>query len=299
VVVLPAPFGPRKPVSVPGGGPQGSHIVVLLECRSRVRERDPGTRSVRSRSSAAQHLFAAVGSRSWSRSARRITTRVAGRGRSRPVTPLAGNLDTMSNRRGSLLAFGLVFGGPLLLFLALAVEVREQRGPGWDTSVTRLLDVDASTPSEGRAAEQLLEYSPAIGAVLLGGLVLALAARRRIRDALFLTVAVAGVVLVEPLLKHAFERPSPEDAAGFSFPSGSAMTSMAAVAAVAVLAWPTRARWLVVAGGAAFVFAYGVAIVDQRWHYPSDVLAGWCLALVWVSLLWLLGVRHPSDRRLM
>jgi undecaprenyl-diphosphatase len=62
---------------------------------------------------------------------------------------------------------------------------------------------------------------------------------------------------------------------------------------MAVLAWPTRIRWVVLLGGAAFVFAFGAAIVILRWHYPSDVIAGWCVALVWVSALSLLA---PSGR---
>ena len=135
------------------------------------------------------------------------------------------------------------------------------------------------------------------GAILLVGLLLLLAARKRFRDALFVTAAVAGVAIFEPLFKGAFERQPPGDAEGFSFPSGSAMASMTIVAAVAVLAWPTRARWLVVLGGAAFVFAFGAAIVILRWHYPSDVIAGWCVALVWVSALSLLGRSRPSAAR--
>jgi membrane-associated phospholipid phosphatase len=202
-------------------------------------------------------------------------------------------------RRSSLLFFVAAFVGPLLIFAALAVQVTDGSGPGWDGPVTRELS-KLGQPPVPTGTQRLVDNSQAAGAMLLAGLLLLLAARKRFRDTLFVTAAVAGVAIFEPLFKRAFERQPPGDAEGFSFPSGSAMASMAIVAAVAVLAWPTRARWVVVLGGAAFVFAFGAAIVILGWHYPSDVIAGWCVALVWVSALSLLarsgriGVASPS-----
>lgn len=191
-------------------------------------------------------------------------------------------------RRSSLPVLIAALVGPLLLFAGLAAQVTDGSGPAWDGSLMRLLN-GLGEPPVPTGTQRMVDNSTVAGAVLLSGLVLLLAAWRRIRDALFVAAAVAGVVLLEPLLKGAFERQPPGDAEGFSFPSGSAMASMSIVAAVAVLAWPTRARWPVVLIGAGFVFVFGVAIVDLRWHYPSDVLAGWCVAIVWVSALSLLA----------
>jgi undecaprenyl-diphosphatase len=47
--------------------------------------------------------------------------------------------------------------------------------------------------------------------------------------------------------------------------------------------------------GGALVFANGLTIVFLWWHYPSDVLAGWCVSLAWVCTLWL--VLPPGYRR--
>lgn len=181
---------------------------------------------------------------------------------------------------------------PLVFFAGLAVEVTTGSGPAWDASLMRLL-TRLGEPPVPTGTQRLVENSTLAGAGVVAGFVLLMAVSKRIREAFFVIVAVAGVVLAEPLLKSAFERQPPGDAQGFSFPSGSAMVSMSLVAAVAVVAWPTRVRWLVLLGGAAFVLAFGVAIVDLRWHYPSDVVGGWCVGLAWVSALCLLGRGRP------
>jgi undecaprenyl-diphosphatase len=197
--------------------------------------------------------------------------------------------------RSSLVAFLAAFVGPLLLFAALATEVTAGGGPSWDASLMRALNGLDDLPLPP-GTQRLVDNSPVGGALLLMLLIVGLAVRKRIRDAVFLTVAVVGVALFEPLLKGTFGRQPPGEQAGFSFPSGSAMGSMTIVAVLAVLAWPTRARWLVVLGGAGFVIAFGAAIVDLRWHYPSDVIAGWCVAVVWVSALWMIGRRIDAWR---
>jgi len=37
------------------------------------------------------------------------------------------------------------------------------------------------------------------------------------------------------------------------------------------------------------VVAYGIALVYFRSHYPSDVIAGWCVALAWTCVVALLS----------
>jgi membrane-associated phospholipid phosphatase len=69
------------------------------------------------------------------------------------------------------------------------------------------------------------------------------------------------------------------------FPSGHALGSIAVFGALAFSAWPSRWRWPLLVSGAAFVLAFGVSLVFFRTHYPSDVLAGWCLGIAWVGML--------------
>jgi membrane-associated phospholipid phosphatase len=166
----------------------------------------------------------------------------------------------------------------------------------------RLLAPIGDVPLPSRA-HAYFDRSPTVGMVLLAGLCLILAVRRRVVEALLAVVAVGGLLAVEPLLKDAFERPPPgDDGNGWSFPSGTAMVTMAFACWALLAGWPWVRHYAIVAIGlaTAFVVAYGLAIVYLRWHYPSDVLAGWCLAISWVAALWLGATaftRRASRRR--
>jgi membrane-associated phospholipid phosphatase len=189
------------------------------------------------------------------------------------------------------------FVSPLVLFGVLAIQVSGGTVPGWDEALMRFLH-GLGEPPVPTGTQRMVDNSTLGGIIVLSGLVLALLVLKRLRDALFLTTAILGIAALEPLLKSAFERQPPGDAQGFSFPSGSAMASMAIVVALSFIVWPTRVRWLVAVGGAGFALAFGAAIVVLRWHYPSDVLAGWCIALAWVSGVWLIaqvGAHRPRS----
>ena len=131
-------------------------------------------------------------------------------------------------------------------------------------------------------------------------LVLAALLRRGAHSrALFWALAVSGSAALNLVVKHLTARTRPDlwlsiaPETSFSFPSGHAMGSMTLIAALAVLAWPTRWRWLALTLGVAFVLLVGLSRVYLGVHFPSDVLGGWTAALAWV-----LGLRVALDRHL-
>ena len=118
-------------------------------------------------------------------------------------------------------------------------------------------------------------------------LVLSLAARRRVRDAVFAALALGGSGLLNVAAKHTFRRDRPvlwdsiAPEATYSFPSGHAMGSATLACVIVLLCWRRRWRGTVLALAVAFVLGVGVSRVYLGVHYPSDIAAGWAGALAW------------------
>ncbi len=123
--------------------------------------------------------------------------------------------------------------------------------------------------------------------------VLLVVCRPRLREALFVLVVMTGTGVLQLMTKLAFERPRPTvfeplvAVSSYSYPSGHAMASAGLALAVAVVAWPTRWRAAAIAGGTAFALLVGASRMYLGVHYPSDIVAGWLLAVAWVTSVWL------------
>jgi membrane-associated phospholipid phosphatase len=84
------------------------------------------------------------------------------------------------------------------------------------------------------------------------------------------------------------------DIGAASWPSGHA-TAATVLALSAVLVVPVRFRPAMLVGALAFMLAVGAALLIRRWHLPSDVLGGYLLGVLWVSLA--LAAVRASERR--
>lgn len=87
--------------------------------------------------------------------------------------------------------------------------------------------------------------------------------------------------------------------AAASWPSGHATAAMT-LALCAILAVPARARPTAAAIGALFAIGVSYSILALGWHFPSDVLGGFLVAMAWTllavaGLVWL-EQRRPSRR---
>jgi undecaprenyl-diphosphatase len=198
----------------------------------------------------------------------------------------------VTGRRAAATSFAASF----VTFAALALTVpRDGGGLGWDARVAGAVDSLVPVSSEDVHADPVLlalVLAIAIPTLLFG---LALLRRGRIRAAAFLAAAVGAAVLLAAVAKALVARPAIEGpATDHSFPSGTATLTAAIVVAVVLLAPPGRLRALLALVGAAFLLVHGGAIVFEEWHYPSDVLAGWSLALASASAAWLAFGRRPA-----
>ena len=129
------------------------------------------------------------------------------------------------------------------------------------------------------------------------GMTLATSGRPDLMIRLF--VAAMGTSVVNSLIKLAFDAPRPMmlgsivETTGTSFPSGHAAGAMALYGALAMM---TRSRLLVLAC-IGMMLATGLSRVWLGVHWPSDVVAGWAVGLMWLAILaWLMpGAQSRSE----
>ena len=200
----------------------------------------------------------------------------------------------------------LLFAGmllPMWAFVELADEVHEGEQIAFDLPMLRFAEAIAS---ERLDAFFLLVSEVGYGWGVVPGdvlLVVVLLVRRRWREAAFAAIATGGSGLLNVVTKQLFARPRPDlwesisPHSTYSFPSGHAMGSMTLAIVLVLLAWPTRARWWVVAAMAVFVPLVGLSRVYLGVHYPSDILAGWAAAAIWVVGVYLVVYRNGRPGR--
>lgn len=201
------------------------------------------------------------------------------------IATRARNILQQSGRR---LAFATVlFAVPLAIFVKLAEEVREREMIGFDSWLLLALRSHATT-----AWTMTMTVVTFFGSTLMVTLVTIaiiswLAVKRRVREALTVAFMIGGAAVINTLLKLSFQRQRPTilqalvSEQSFSFPSGHAMASAALACVVVYLAWRSKYRWLALVLGAIYVGIIGLTRVYLGVHYPSDVVAGWCVSIIW------------------
>lgn len=189
----------------------------------------------------------------------------------------------MTSSRAGLALLAVV--APLVAFAVLGAAAAGS-APAVDRELVAVSEAFYDHETAWNALEVLLRASIAVGAAIAVAVLGALLWHRRLRSGLFWALAVGGVLGLDPLLKAAVRRPGIGASADqWSFPSGNAMASAAIALAATVLLWRSRWRYVAVGLGAAVVTFEAIGVVILGWHYASDVVGGWCVAVAWVMLL--------------
>lgn len=111
--------------------------------------------------------------------------------------------------------------------------------------------------------------------------------------------SLAGGALLNNVLKGAFERPRPELVAHLvevytaSLPSGHAMMSAVTYLTLGALLARVQPWWplkiYIIGAATALTVLVGFSRIYLGVHWPTDVLAGWCIGAAWAMACWLLA----------
>jgi undecaprenyl-diphosphatase len=141
----------------------------------------------------------------------------------------------------------------------------------------------------------------AILTIMTVAVVAGLLMARKSHAALLVLAAIAGGALLSTALKFGFERPRPDLVPHgtriytASFPSGHAMLSAISYltlgALLARVQRQRRVKALVVGLSILITLLVGMSRVYLGVHWPSDVLAGWCVGAAWAALCWFMALQ--------
>jgi undecaprenyl-diphosphatase len=209
---------------------------------------------------------------------------------------------------GTTLGVGLVAAAvALALFVWLGYQVRYGEPPAFDLAVRATVRSWASADltrvmwvaSVFGAPVRLLPLGLAAGAAFLY--------RGWRRGAWLIVVTLVGAVLLDVGLKTLFARARPQAffdypaPSSYSFPSGHALVATCFFGGIAMLLSHRLrgplARILVWVTAIVLIVLIGVSRIYLGVHYPTDVIGGFAVGMVWVGSV-ALGDRLAERRRL-
>lgn len=199
-----------------------------------------------------------------------------------------------------LLATLAVVSGLILAFLQIADEMIEGEMEAFD-NVILMAFRDPANPDSligPTWVHEMVRDITALGSFSLLGLIVAgvcvyLVLARKRSAALFVLISVLGGTILSTVLKMGYNRPRPDlstmsEQFTSSFPSGhamlSAVTFLTLGALLARFAPTRRLQIFSVCVALLLTFLVGLSRIYMGVHYPSDVLAGWCLGSAWALL---------------
>jgi undecaprenyl-diphosphatase len=209
----------------------------------------------------------------------------------------------LAKREIALLSVLSVVAGGTWAFIVIASEMTEGETRAIDKTLLLALrdPADITRPLGPEWFQQTMLQFTALGSTAVLSLITLgvigwLLLWRKYRTALLAGLAIGGGALLSSALKTGFARlrpdlvPHGELVNELSFPSGHAFSSAVVYLTLAALlarVQPNRRlKIYLVAVAITLTLLIGVSRVYLGVHWPSDVLAGWCVGSAWALMCW-------------
>ncbi|KEZ13039.1 MULTISPECIES: phosphatase PAP2 family protein [Sphingobium] len=212
-----------------------------------------------------------------------------------------------------ILVMFLAAAAGILLFLKLGSEILEGDSFAIDRYLLQCLrrSSDSAIPIGPAWLRSAMVDISALGGINLLTLITLLAsgyllAARKQVTALFLPISIAAGAAMSALFKIEYARPRPDivkhlvEVSSASFPSGHAMNSAIVYLTVGALLaraeQAPRVRIYIISVAICLTLAIGSSRIYLGVHWPSDVVAGWCVGASWAAMALLIAHRLPGAR---
>ena len=120
---------------------------------------------------------------------------------------------------------------------------------------------------------------------------------------IFICIGIIGGILLAWLLKFAIARPRPPESLhlvesfGSSFPSAHSLYA-ACLACLAIYMYRQHSRFTIIMIGAGlWMLMMGISRVYLGVHFPSDVISGWSISFIWISLWYMVWIRYCAAHK--
>ncbi len=183
-------------------------------------------------------------------------------------------------------------------FVELLDEVRAGKTRGFDEWAIRVIDQHRGPPWMEEVGRDITALGGVTVLLLVTAAVVGYMLIRRKYGAMWLMiVATVGGILLVAVLKESVNRNRPNIGTprmttySQSFPSGhstlSAVVYLTLGSMLAHMAKDRLVKWYFLLVALVLTFLVGVSRVYMEVHWPTDVLAGWAVGLVWALICWL------------
>ena len=197
-----------------------------------------------------------------------------------------------------LLALGIIFWTPIIIFVKLAEDVLGKEPILLDKPISKFI-TSFSSQSLSSLMQIITHGGDSLFVLAVTVIISALFLfKKRMNNVYSVAFTVGGAGLINFILKLIFQRQRPSLAlalvheTSYSFPSGHAMGSSALGFAIILILWRTKWRCLALILASIYILLIGISRIYLGAHYPTDVIAGWCVSAVWAVIVYI-AVEQP------